>query len=407
MVLAGVIAAIALRGYGTRYKIWHAMTVGALLVIFFGFYSPVQALEAINLDIVIFLFCLFVVGEALERSGYLGQLAAWLYGKAKSVDNIVLLTMFGIGIISAILMNDVLAIVGTPLILLIATRNKVSSKPLLFGLAFAVTIGGAMSPIGNPQNLLVAVNGGLADPFVTFARYLILPTMVNLLIAYLWLKFVFKEEFRKPAEIDHVVVIKDPYLAKLCKVSLILLLVMISLKIALVTVGLGSDFRLTYIALVSAAPILLFAKNRAVLVRNIDWGTLIFFASLFILMSAVWDSGLLQSMIYRTEFNLLAIPVILLLGVLLSQVMCNVPLVALYLPILLGLGAGTRELMALVAGSTIAGNFLIIGAASNLIILQSAEKHGDRGIRFLEFAKVGAPLTLMNIAVYWLFLTFL
>jgi Na+/H+ antiporter NhaD/arsenite permease-like protein len=62
--------------------------------------------------------------------------------------------------------------------------------------------------------------------------------------------------------------------------------------------------------------------------------------------------------------------------------------------------------MALVAGSTIAGNFLIIGAASNLIILQNAEARGNRAIGFMEFARVGAPLTIMNLAVYWLFLTF-
>jgi len=383
------------------------MAIGAMAMVFSGYFSPPKALAAINFDVIIFLFCLFVVGEALDRSGYLGQIAVWIYGKARSVDKIVFLTIFGIGVISAIMMNDVIAIVGTPLMLYIASKNRVNSKPLLFGLAFAVTIGGAMSPIGNPQNLLVAVNGGIADPFVTFARYLLLPTIVNLLIAYLWLKFVFRKEFLKPAEIDRVVVIKDTYLAKLCKASLLLLLAMISLKIILVTAGLGADFRLTYIALVSAAPILLFARNRKPILKRIDWGTLIFFASLFIVMSAVWESGLLQSLIQKTEFNLLSIAVILLLSALLSQVMCNVPLVALYLPVMLGLGAGTREMMALVAGSTIAGNLLIIGAASNLIILQCAEKRGNRSINFMEFARVGAPLTAMNLMVYWIFLTFL
>ncbi len=383
------------------------MTIGAMVMVFSGFFSPVQVLAAVNLDVIAFLFCMFVVGEALDRSGYLSQIAIWIYGKARSVDKIVFLTIFGIGIISAIMMNDVIAIVGTPLMLYIATRNRVSSKPLLFGLAFAVTIGGAMSPIGNPQNLLVAVNGGIADPFVTFGRYLILPTLVNLLIAYLWLKFVFKKDFGKPAEIDHVVLIKDQYLAKLCKVSLVLLLAMISLKIILVSAGLGADFKLTYIALVTVAPVLLFSKDRRAIVRKVDWGTLIFFASLFILMSAVWDSGVLQYLIQRTEFNLLSIAVILVLSVILSQVMCNVPLVALYLPVMIGLGAGTREMMALVAGSTIAGNFLIIGAASNLIILQNAEARGNRAIGFMEFARVGAPLTVMNLAVYWLFLTFI
>jgi Na+/H+ antiporter NhaD/arsenite permease-like protein len=63
----------------------------------------------------------------------------------------------------------------------------------------------------------------------------------------------------------------------------------------------------------------------------------------------------------------------------------------------------TEALMALAAGSTIAGNLFILGAASNVIIIQNAEKSGET-ITFLEFARVGAPLTALNILVYWIFL---
>jgi Na+/H+ antiporter NhaD/arsenite permease-like protein len=60
--------------------------------------------------------------------------------------------------------------------------------------------------------------------------------------------------------------------------------------------------------------------------------------------------------------------------------------------------------MALAAGSTIAGNLTILGAASNVIIIQNAEKKGGATINFLEFVKIGAPLTVINTLVYWLFL---
>jgi Na+/H+ antiporter NhaD/arsenite permease-like protein len=59
--------------------------------------------------------------------------------------------------------------------------------------------------------------------------------------------------------------------------------------------------------------------------------------------------------------------------------------------------------MALAAGSTIAGNLFILGAASNVIIIQNAEKSGET-ITFLEFARVGVPLTLVNVLVYWIFI---
>jgi Na+/H+ antiporter NhaD/arsenite permease-like protein len=59
--------------------------------------------------------------------------------------------------------------------------------------------------------------------------------------------------------------------------------------------------------------------------------------------------------------------------------------------------------MALAAGSTIAGNLFILGAASNVIIIQNAEKENET-LTFLEFARVGIPLSILNIIVYMIFL---
>jgi Na+/H+ antiporter NhaD/arsenite permease-like protein len=67
-------------------------------------------------------------------------------------------------------------------------------------------------------------------------------------------------------------------------------------------------------------------------------------------------------------------------------------------------GGSTTQLMALAAGSTIAGNLTILGAASNVIIIQNAEKQGET-ISFMEFAKVGVPLTILQTMVYWIFLS--
>ena len=81
----------------------------------------------------------------------------------------------------------------------------------------------------------------------------------------------------------------------------------------------------------------------------------------------------------------------------------NVPLVALYMPVLAQAGATTAGMMALAAGSTIAGNLTILGAASNVIIVQNAESKGKQTLTFWEFLKIGLPLTIINVAVYWAF----
>ena len=83
------------------------------------------------------------------------------------------------------------------------------------------------------------------------------------------------------------------------------------------------------------------------------------------------------------------------------QIISNVPFVALFQPLLINPSA--QDLMALAAGSTIAGNLFILGAASNVIIIQNAEKSGET-LTFLDFARVGVPLTALNVFVYWIFL---
>jgi Na+/H+ antiporter NhaD/arsenite permease-like protein len=94
---------------------------------------------------------------------------------------------------------------------------------------------------------------------------------------------------------------------------------------------------------------------------------------------------------------------IMLVSVVMSQFISNVPLVVLYLPFLMKSGVDTPQLLALAAGSTIAGNLSVLGAASNVIIIQNAEQKSGDTLTFWEFIKIGIPLTILNALVYWLF----
>jgi len=405
IVLASVFVLIAVRQIGrVKFQIWQVMLLGALAVLVSGQISPSAALRSINLDVMLFLFGMFIVGEAMHESGYLAQLSHRFFSTARSLDHLILAILFGMGILSAFLMNDTLAIIGTPVVLLLAKKTGAPAKLLLLSLAFAVTIGSVMSPIGNPQNLLIAINGNLTSPFITFFKYLLVPTLINLFLAYLVLRLFHKKHFRAELSDNSPEPIRDQRLAMLSKVSLILLVVLIIAKIVTLLLGLKIDFRLTYIALASAFPIVLLSPKRLGIIRRIDWYTLIFFAAMFVLMESVWNSGVIQSVLNGTHLTLTSTGVILGISVLLSQLISNVPFVALYLPLLIQLGVSMKGIMALAAGSTIAGNFSILGAASNVIIIQNAEKNSGETLTFMDFIKVGIPLTVINIGVYWLFL---
>ena len=406
IVLIVVFLGIAIRQIGKiRFQIWQVMLFGAMVVIFTRQIALLDALKAINLDVMLFLFGMFIVGQALEKSGYLSHLSYKMFKRTKSVDHLVLFILFGMGIASAFLMNDTLAIIGTPVILLLARKHDINVKLLLLALAFAVTIGSVMSPIGNPHNLFIAINGNIGNPFIIFFQYLFVPTMISLLVCFFILKFFYKEKFRDGA-LDHSQEpIRNHQLAIISKISLILLIVLILVKIGLIFLDVQVNFRLTYIALIAALPILLFSSERKEVLRNIDWHTLIFFAAMFVLMESVWQTGFFQNIITLLDLNITSVAMIFLVSVILSQFISNVPLVALYLPMLIQAGASTKEMVALAAGSTLAGNLLIFGAASNVIIIQNAEKKAGETITFWEFAKVGIPLTVVTCLIYWIYIS--
>lgn len=406
--LSVVFLLIAVRQVGRfRFEIWQVMCAGAAAVLLTGAVKPAAALAAVDPDVMLFLFGMFAAGQVLELSGWLAHAKYELFKRARTEEGLLLMLIFFMGLASAFLMNDTVAIIGTPVALLLARKHGISPKALLLALAFSVTVGSVMSPIGNPQNLLVAVKGGLSTPFLTFLKYLAVPTVINLGVVFLLVRYFYRDEFTAARLSHSQEPVKDKALARLAKATAAMLALMITAKITLVYLNPALDFRLTWIAIAAAAPGLIFSPRRGEILRKTDWSTLAFFAAMFVLTQAVWDTGFFQGIIAGSGADITGLGPVMAVSVVMSQLISNVPLVALYLPVLRHSGAGTPALMALAAASTIAGNLFILGAASNVIIIQAAEKKAGQTITFLEFARVGVPLTLVNALVYWFFLRFL
>jgi Na+/H+ antiporter NhaD/arsenite permease-like protein len=377
------------------------MLGGALAVLFTGQISFPDALHAINIEVMLFLFGMFIVGEALVESGYLSTLSHRFFSYARTPDQMIFFILFGIGFLSALLMNDTLAIIGTPLVLGLATKFRISPKLMLLSLAIAITTGSVMSPIGNPQNLLIAVNSGMDTPFVTFSLYLLIPSLICLGVAFILLRCYFRTDFSTRV-LDHdpiMPVDNKMFFPVKCSLAVILILGVANIIASLY--GGKLLVPLPLIAVCAAVPVIMLGTERLRLLKNIDWFTLVFFAAMFVLMESVWQTGFFQSFV--DESMVTSVPMILLTSAVISQFISNVPFVALFQPIIMQTGGTTVQLMALAAGSTIAGNLTVLGAASNVIIIQNAEKQGEK-LTFFEFARVGVPLTVLQLGVYWAWL---
>lgn len=379
------------------------MGIGALATLLFHQITPLGALKAIEPDVLLYLFGVFLICQAAETSGYLEHLTDRLFSRAHTGNQALWIIIFLLGISAALLMNDTIAIVGTPIILQLCKLHKHLTKPLLLALAFAITIGSVISPVGNPQNLLIVVKSDMATPFITFIKYLAFPTIINLFIAYFFIRITYRRVLNETIEKPIPSKINDHLTVTLAKISLTIMLILLAAKVLTDVFHFSLQINFSYIALISALPIL-FSKQRWTLIKTLDWGTLIFFVSMFILMQSVWDSGFFQLNIQHWHLAVTHIFVILVLSIILSQFISNVPLVALYLPLLLHHNLTESHFLALAAGSTIAGNLSILGAASNVIIAQNAEKAGSESFSFFEFIKLGLPLSIINILIYGYFL---
>jgi Na+/H+ antiporter NhaD/arsenite permease-like protein len=402
-VFVVVFALIVLRRVGRfKIEIWLAMLLGAILFLALGIVSLGDAFSLINMNILAFLFGAFAMVEVMAQTGLLQYLAIRFLRTAKTPSNLLLLTIAFVGFASAFLVNDAVVLVMTPIAISACAISKVRTVPYLLAVALASNIGSALTPIGNPQNILIKIASS-TDTIYWFSR-MALPTVLSICSAYFILKWIYRKdmgghftgELPEPGEM-----LTNRTGAKVIGV----------IAAATVIGFLTSDLTGVPIAMVALAggfAALVISSDRGKAVKEIDWGTLIFFAAMFIVMGTVASSGLLNYLFAPFAGTLFAsgpssVLSIFGLSLLVSQVTSNVPFVAIALPVFLNAKAGSAKWLSLAAGSTLAGNATLLGAAANIIVLDAAERKGS-SFSYAEFLKAGIPVALVTSAITALFL---
>ncbi|KAM1232142.1 hypothetical protein ACFX13_042733 [Malus domestica] len=149
--------------------------LGAMLMVVFQVLTPDQAYAAIDLPIIGLLFGTMVVSMYLERADmfkYLGKLLMW---KTQGAKDLLCRICLISAVSSALFTNDTACVVLTEFVLKVARQHNLPPHPFLLALASSANIGSAATPIGNPQNLVIAVQSKIS--FGTFV-IVILPAML-------------------------------------------------------------------------------------------------------------------------------------------------------------------------------------------------------------------------------------
>lgn len=154
--------------------------LGAMLMVIFRVITPDQAYAAIDLPILGLLFGTMVVSVYLERADmfkYLGKLVEW---KSRGPKDLIFRICLISALSSAFFTNDTACVVLTEFVLKIARQHNLPPHPFLLALASSANIGSSATPIGNPQNLVIAVLSKIS--FGTFLVGLLPAMLVGVLV---------------------------------------------------------------------------------------------------------------------------------------------------------------------------------------------------------------------------------
>lgn len=373
-----------------------AALLGASLIVACGILTLPEAYQSIDFDTITLLLGMMIVVANLRLSGFFRLLNGWVVTRAHHPIILLTAVTFVSGLFSAFLVNDTVCLVLTPLVLQLVRQLRRNPVPYLLAVAMASNVGSTATITGNPQNMII---GSLSHvPYGTFAATLAPIAVIGLLLTVALIMLSFRGEFftrdrlhaePEPSRENRPLVIKS-----------------VGTTLAML-VGFFAGLPAPKVAIVAGALLLITRRVKAAKVyREIDGPLLIMFAGLFVVVAGLEKAVLspqLIAAVSRTHLD--SLPVLGGVTAVLSNIVSNVPAVLILKPFIEHLRNPQHAWLTVAMASTLAGNFTILGSVANLIVVQGARAQKVE-ISFWTYFRVGAPLTVLTIAVGVLWLAF-
>jgi len=429
-VFIGVILAISLE----FLDLMIAGLLGALILVFTHVMTLKEAINYIGNShgtLALFLGVMILV-RAFEPTKIFEYLATKMVLLAKGRGKFLLLGIVAITTpICAVLPNATTVMLLAPLVPPIAAEMGVDFVPLLILMVFVANSAGLLTLVGDPATFIVgdAINISFLDYLqrLSFGGVLAIGVIIALLPVLF--KEIWQTRFRDLEHLPHPQVNHPKVLAI---GGLIISFVLLFFVI-------GDSFPIPIspaaVALLGATMALLLAYKSKIdtvnnILRDVDWSTLLFFMSIFVLIGGLEKTGViaklssLLALILGKNIFLGSILLIFVIG-LLSSVVPNIPLVVAMVPLLkqylVSVNLLTPEFLnpdyaghyppevlplfyAMMYGATLGGNGTLVGASSNIVAAGIAEQHGQKITfhRFLKYGLIVMALQLSVSAVYML-----
>lgn len=367
--------------------------IAAVVLVAAGALPIDEIAAAIHFPTLLLMGGLMILSARVGATGFYDVAAAWIARQAGRPLRLLALTIGIGGVLSALLVNDVVVFAMTPLLCTGLAARKLDVRPFLFGLAAASNAGSAATLIGNPQNILIGQVGRLG--FWSYSAIASVPALIGLVVTFGGIALAWRSSLAAtPADEPVEVPALDRRQISFCITALVVLLVLFTTSLP----------REISALLVAACLIVSRTLPSRQLLDEIDVPLLILFASLFIVNDTFSRTGLAEEALHvLASYGLLPDRLSLLAptALVLSNTIGNVPAVVMMLEVWRGIPEGV--LVGLAILSTLAGNLFLVGSLANLIVAERASVAGIR-LSFRDHAKAGVPITIVSMVLAGLWL---
>lgn len=365
--------------------------LGAIGMVLVGALTPHEALEAVHVPTLLLLYGLMILSAQLRLGGFYTWLARRITEAIDRPGRFLFILMVVSGLLASVLANDIICLAFTPVLSVALRRRRLNPLPFLLGLAMATNLGSASTIIGNPQSMLIGQVARLS--FVEFLLWCGPPSLLALLATYGLLVWLYRHRFEDPAGGDEFSEPEWPAFDRWQTTK--------GLAAALIVVGfLLTDLPREWCVIAVAGTLLMSRRmHTRSMLGLVDWHLITLFCGLFVIVRGFTGSGIPERVIADLAGRGLALrnPYVLsVTGLLLSNVVSNVPATMLLIPHMPADSPVHWYVLSL--ATTYAGNLLTIGSMANLIVIEQARPFGIR-ITLRDYARAGIPITAANLAI--------
>lgn len=371
-----------------------AAIIGAVGMVAFRIVQPNQALRFIDFGTIVLLFAMMLIVANLHLVGFFEWNAEVVLRRLRPA-HLLPAVIFTSGVLSAFFVNDIVCLVMVPFVLSITRRMNL--RPLVYLLAVATgsNIGSVATITGNPQNMLIGSFSHIS--YWDFISHLGPVALVGMLMDWAVLHSLHK---RTSSELDRraeTIPLPPLDISRLKKPVIVATVVVVGFFL-----GVPPP---TMAALGAAVLLISRTLDPHKLYEEIDWGLLVFFVGLFLIVGGAENAGIVARLLGLAQrWNLHQTPVFTVATALLSNIVSNVPAVMLLKSLVPAFPNAHTAWLILAMASTLAGNLTITGSVANIIVVESAKP--DVQVGFWDYFRVGLPLTVLTVIFGWVWLSY-